>query len=611
MAGYTRQDTNNNIANGNIIDADDIDNEFNALEDAFNASTGHNHDGSPGGGATINSIGPSADLVVTATVVRPKTESQLDVGSGIVPFKDGNFSGTVTAEDVVVNNDVTIAGAVTSTGGFIGPIAGNVTGALYASDGTSQVLDPGTDGTDATFTGDVTGDVQGNILNADSSVILASGTDASPALYVGNVIGDLDGDISGNAGSADVWSTAREITLTGDVTGTVTGVDGSGNISIATTVVNTTLPEGAVTLGVDTSGDYVESATAGTGVTISNTAPLSADGAIYTIEIGQDVSTTSNVQFNKVTAVAVASDIYASDGVTRVLNAGTNGTDASFTGNVTGNFTGSLLGNASTATKLQTGRNIGGVLFDGSQAINLPGVNITGNQDTSGNAATATSSAACTGNAATATKLKTARTIQLSGDVTGSATFDGSGNIVINTSADVGSAANNATITISAGGGMSGGGNFTTDQSFNETISIAHADTSTQPSVNNSGLTFIQDVTLDGYGHVTGINSATVEIPSSTPSASEIGAGTAGLSTGAVGSYAFMNSGSTKLSPGATLSGSSLIYSSVSAYDTAVQAGNVYITRGDTGSGTWRLMGHVKQASFSTYKHSSLWLRIA
>ena len=70
MAGYSRQDTNNNIANGNVIDADDLDNEFNAIEDAFNASTGHNHDGSAGGGATINSLGPSSDFVVNATEIK-------------------------------------------------------------------------------------------------------------------------------------------------------------------------------------------------------------------------------------------------------------------------------------------------------------------------------------------------------------------------------------------------------------------------------------------------------------------------------------------------------------------------------------------------------------
>ena len=48
-------------------------------------------------------------------------------------------------------------------------------------------------------------------------------------------------------------------------------------------------------------------------------------------------------------------------------------------------------GNSATATTLKTARTIGGVSFNGSANINLPGVNIAGNQNTSGNAATATS----------------------------------------------------------------------------------------------------------------------------------------------------------------------------------------------------------------------------
>ena len=58
------------------------------------------------------------------------------------------------------------------------------------------------------------------------------------------------------------------------------------------------------------------------------------------------------------------------------------------TGNVSGS-SGSCTGNAATATALQTARNIGGVSFNGTANINLPGVNTSGTQDTSGNAATA------------------------------------------------------------------------------------------------------------------------------------------------------------------------------------------------------------------------------
>lgn len=75
--------------------------------------------------------------------------------------------------------------------------------------------------------------------------------------------------------------------------------------------------------------------------------------------------------------------------------------------NTTGNQ--NTTGNAASATKLQTARTIGGVSFNGTANIDLPGVNKTGNQST-------------TGNAATATKLQTARTIN-------GVSFDGTANI--------------------------------------------------------------------------------------------------------------------------------------------------------------------------------------
>lgn len=67
------------------------------------------------------------------------------------------------------------------------------------------------------------------------------------------------------------------------------------------------------------------------------------------------------------------------------------------TGDVTGNVSGSAgtaTGNAGSATVLASARTIGGVSFDGSANINLPGVNTSGTVDTSGNAATATKLAA-------------------------------------------------------------------------------------------------------------------------------------------------------------------------------------------------------------------------
>jgi hypothetical protein len=120
---------------------------------------------------------------------------------------------------------------------------------------------------------------------------------------------------------------------------------------------------------------------------------------------------------------------------------------ANLTGNVTGS-SGSTTGNAATATALQTARTIGGVSFNGTANINLPGVNTAGNQNTTGSAAT----------------LTTARTI-------GGVSFNGSANInlpgvnIAGNQNTTGSAASWTTArTLSIGGtgkSVNGGGNVT------------------------------------------------------------------------------------------------------------------------------------------------------
>lgn len=137
------------------------------------------------------------------------------------------------------------------------------------------------------------------------------------------------------------------VTLQGDVTGTANAtMTDMGN---ATVTVTTTVAANSVALGTDTTGNYVADVTAGTYVTKSGTA-------------GEGWSPTINV-------------------------------DATST---------------NTASKVVA-------------------------RDASGNFAAGTITAALTGNASTATKLATARNITLSGDVTGTADFDGSAGVSITT----------------------------------------------------------------------------------------------------------------------------------------------------------------------------------
>ena len=121
-----------------------------------------------------------------------------------------------------------------------------------------------------------------------------------------------------------------------------------------------------------------------------------------------------------------------------------------------------------------------------------------------------------TGNADTATALESSRTIQLTGDVTGSATFNGTANAVITATVQDDShshvianvdglqsaldAKADDSTTITAGSGLTGGGSI----GVNRTIS--HADTSAQASLTAlTGAAVVSDVDVDTYGHVTGL----------------------------------------------------------------------------------------------------------
>lgn len=135
------------------------------------------------------------------------------------------------------------------------------------------------------------------------------------------------------AETASKWHTARTVTFTGDVTGSFS-IDGSADVS----TVALTIGSNTVALGTDTTGNYVAvGAVSGNGLSGST----NTEGATFTV--------TSNA-----TATNTASTIVFRDA---------NGDFSA------GTITAALTGNASTATLLQTSRNINGVTFSGGGDI--------------------------------------------------------------------------------------------------------------------------------------------------------------------------------------------------------------------------------------------------
>jgi len=109
--GYVRNDTINNIADGNIINASDFDGEYDAIEAAFNSSSGHTHDGTAGEGGVVTVLGPAQDFVATTTEIKPKSNNTLDIGTSGLKFKDLHLSGTANLTNATTTGDLTLTGA--------------------------------------------------------------------------------------------------------------------------------------------------------------------------------------------------------------------------------------------------------------------------------------------------------------------------------------------------------------------------------------------------------------------------------------------------------------------------------------------------------------------
>jgi len=142
--GYTRNDTINNIADGNIINAADFDGEYDAIEAAFNSSTGHSHDGTSGEGGPITVLGPAQDFIASTTDIKPKTTNTLDIGTNALKFKDLYLSGSANLGTVDIDAgaiDGTIIGASTPAAGTFTNLTASTDLTLASGATVTAILD--------------------------------------------------------------------------------------------------------------------------------------------------------------------------------------------------------------------------------------------------------------------------------------------------------------------------------------------------------------------------------------------------------------------------------------------------------------------------------------
>ena len=383
-------------------------------------------------GGTVDGRDVAADGATLDSATASNTPHAIVLRDG-----SGNFSA----------NQITVNTGIGASAGIQGNVNGNVTGDVTGSAGSAATLTTARNIGGVSFNGSADIDLPGVNIGGDqdttgSAATLTTARSIGGVSFNGSADINLPGvntagdqDTSGNADTATALASSQNFSISGDITASAVGFDGTGAVALSAAI---------------TDGSIVN--------TDINTNAAIADTKLATISTGGKVANSATTATHQNTNSAIVARDGSGDFFAREITATLNGSAAtlttsrsiggvSFNGSADINLPGvniggnqNTTGNAATATSadtLTTTRNIGGVPFNGSADIDLPGVNTAGNQNTTGNAATATS----------ATTLTTARSI-------GGVLFNGSANIDlpgVNTAGDQntsGTATNATNVTI-------------------------------------------------------------------------------------------------------------------------------------------------------------------
>ena len=297
--GYTRNDTSGNIANGKVIDATDLDGEFDAIVTAFSTS-GHTHDGTAAEGGKVTK------LLGTSLTLGDGT-----AGTDITVTFDGETSDGVLVwmededyfqfnDDILMNTSEKLQ--FRDTGIYI---SSNADGDLdIVSDGTAV------DSINIESAGGITldaGTAASGVIFEDDGTEMLRIYNSSSDVYIESKVSDKDILIRGNDGGSAVTA----VTFDMSAAGLATFGGGLTSTAVANTLGATSFNDANIT---NVGNIALDSITAdGSTITITGNTTF-ADGPFNFNIASHDGS--NGLQLGGTLVTATAAELNIMDGVT-------------------------------------------------------------------------------------------------------------------------------------------------------------------------------------------------------------------------------------------------------------------------------------------------------
>ncbi len=402
---------------------------------------------------TLSVANPSADRTVTIP----------DVSGTLVTTGDsGSITSSMIADGAIMNADINASAAIglsklangTLPSGVQVASANIVNGSIVDADLSTSAaialtklangaLPSGITLQSSQISGGVSpGDIAAGTLPNNVTIVSANIADGS--IVNADISASAEIDVSkladgssyqliqtNAAGTGVEWTSSIDLPGTLDVTGVSTF---DGNVTIAGTLTAT-----GTSISLDSPIVTIKDSNIQLG-TVSTPTDITADGGGLTLKGSTDKTFAWS---NSTDAWTSSENIDLASGKSYFVNgnqvltetslgAGVTGSSLTSVGTIsTGTWQGTQISDAYLATITTSGK----VANSATTATNLNTANSIVARDASGDFSARNITATLLGNANTASALQTARTISLAGDLTGSASFDGSADITINTTA--------------------------------------------------------------------------------------------------------------------------------------------------------------------------------